>query len=150
LPALSWLPGQRPAQLAACLAVGKDRHIDAELGDEHLGGALVHAADGVEPGECLGEGRHDAIDLGADGLDGLVQVVEVGEELADEEGVVGAEVADQKPQGRPLLAQLAAGETREDLGVGGAAHQGIEQARPEAPNRRVATEVSLRRIFTTM
>jgi hypothetical protein len=38
------------------LGGGEDRHIDAELGDEHLGGALVHAADRVETRELLGEG----------------------------------------------------------------------------------------------
>jgi hypothetical protein len=113
------------------LGGGEDAHVRAELGDQDLGGALVHAADGVEARELLGEGRHGAIDLGAHGLDGLVQVVEVGEELADEEGVVGAEVAEQGvSQGGQLLAQLAAGEIREDNGVGGAGHQGLEHGPP--------------------
>jgi hypothetical protein len=81
----------RPA--GGVLGGGKDAHVRAELGEEDLGGALVHAADGVEPRELLSEGRQRGVDLGADGLDSLVQVVEVGEELAHEEGVMGAEVA---------------------------------------------------------
>ena len=36
----------------------------AEFGEKDLGGALVHPADSVEPGERLGEGHHGAIDLG--------------------------------------------------------------------------------------
>jgi hypothetical protein len=42
-----------------------------------LGGALVHDAERAETPEQLGEGRRSAIDLGAHGLDGFVQVVEV-------------------------------------------------------------------------
>ena len=68
---------------------GEDAHLRAELSEEDRSSARVHAADRVEPGEHLSAGRHDAIDLGTDGLDRRVQVVEVGEEPADEEGVVG-------------------------------------------------------------
>jgi len=93
LPALSWWPGHRPLPLAACLALGKAVMSNAELGDHDLGGAVVHAGDGIEPG---GKGRHGGVD-GAEGLDSFVQVVEVGEELADEEGVVGVEAGDQRP-----------------------------------------------------
>jgi hypothetical protein len=63
---------------------------------------------------------------------GLVQVVEVGEQLADQEGVVGAEAARQGlPQGRQLRAQPAAGEIGQDAGVRGAGDEGVEHgARP--------------------
>jgi hypothetical protein len=127
LPALSWFPGAEACPAGGVLGGGEDAHVRAELGDQDLGGALVHAADGVEARERLGEGRHGAIDLSAHGHDGLVQVVKVGEELADEKGVVGAEVAEQGlSQGGQLRTQLATGEIREDCGIGDAGHQSLE------------------------
>jgi len=93
--------------------------------------ALVHSADRVHACPYLGEGGHGAIDLGAGGLDGLVQAVEVGEKLVDEEGVVSADVAAQGvSHGRPLRAQFAGCEIPEDLGVGGAGHQRLEHGPP--------------------
>src|SRR5262245_57677225 len=70
--------GAEAGPAGGVLGGGEDAHVRPEFGDEDLGGALVHAADRVQTPEQLGEGRHGAIDLGAHGLDGLVQVVDMG------------------------------------------------------------------------
>jgi hypothetical protein len=41
LPADSSWPGHRPAQLTRCPAVGSDRHVGSDLGDDHLSGLLL-------------------------------------------------------------------------------------------------------------
>ena len=51
----------------------------------------------------------------------------LGQELADEDGVMRAEAAGQGvAQGGQLAAECAAGEMREDLGTGSAGDQGLE------------------------
>jgi len=113
------------------LGSGKDGHVHPKLGDEHFGGTLIHAGDGVEAGEFVGEGGHGDVDLAADGGDGLIKVIEVGQELTDEEGVVGAEAAGERlTQRGQLPPQLAAGEVSEEGGVRRARDQGVEHRAP--------------------
>src|SRR5215472_7545108 len=79
-------------------------HVDAELGDEDLRGALVHAGDDVEASQLVCKGGDHRVDLGAHRLDRLVEVVEVGQDLRDQKGVVPTEASDQRlPQGGQLL-----------------------------------------------
>ncbi len=79
-----------------------------------------------------------------------IQVVEVGEELADEKRVMRAEAAAQSlAQGGQCPAECAAGEIREDLGIGGAgdervqhgAARGAEQAAGDAGFRSCVRHV---------
>ena len=58
LPADWLLPGHWPAQEASCPAVGKHRHVDADLGEDVLGGAgldPVNAAQQLTPPARKGE-----------------------------------------------------------------------------------------------
>src|SRR5215467_5036075 len=70
---------------------GEHAHVDAELGDEDLRGALVHAWDRIEAGQVVREGDDHGVDLGAHRLDRLVEVVEVGKDLRDQKGVMPPE-----------------------------------------------------------
>lgn len=82
---------------------------------------------GVELSEVVGERGHDDVDLAADRVDRLVQVVEVGQELAHQEGVLGTEAASERlAQGRQLLAQLTPCELGQDRRIGRARQEGVE------------------------
>jgi len=56
---------------------------------------------------------------------GILRQLAVGQELADEEGVMRAEARPGRGEGR-RLAEFAAGAIREDLGIGGAGDQGLD------------------------
>jgi hypothetical protein len=69
-------------------------HVDADLRDDDLGGALVNPGDRVEQVDLVRERGDHLIDAGREVLDGLVDVVDVGQDVADHEAVVlGDEVA---------------------------------------------------------
>ena len=93
LPADWSLPGHCPAQEARCLAVGNTAHVDADLGDDHLGGAPLHAGDRaqqlnglLERGDLLSDRLGQAGDL-------LIEEVQVGEDRADPDRVQVIEAA---------------------------------------------------------
>jgi hypothetical protein len=71
-------------------------HVGADLGHDDLGGAPVDAGDGVQQRHLGGEGGDHLLDPLAQHGDGLVQVVDVGQDLGDQQPVmVGAEPAGQ-------------------------------------------------------
>jgi hypothetical protein len=68
----------------------------ADLGQDDLGGALVDPADGVQQRHLLSERGDHLLDPRRPHRDGLVQVVDVGQDLGDQQPVmVGAEPAGQ-------------------------------------------------------
>lgn len=72
---------------------GEVGHVDPNLGDEHLGHALVDAGDRIAQLNRLGERDHHPIDLGREGIDDLLDVVDVGQDVADHERVMSAEAS---------------------------------------------------------
>jgi len=64
----------------------EDGHVDPDLRDDHFGRALVDPANGVETRQFVRERGDDLVNVAADGLDRLIQVVEGREELTDEKG----------------------------------------------------------------
>jgi hypothetical protein len=66
-------------------------HVGADLGQDHLGGALADAGDGDQQLELVGPRRGDLGDPDRQRSDGLVGVVDAGQQLRDEQCVVVAE-----------------------------------------------------------
>ena len=86
-------------------AGGEDAHVGADLSDDHLGVAAADTGDRLEQRQRRRERGDLLLDPVRAGTDRLVQVVEVGEDLGDEEGVVAAEA---RLQGAPEGGQLGA------------------------------------------
>jgi hypothetical protein len=103
------LAGAEPGPVDGMRGGGEHGHVGAELSHQHLGRARVHAVDRVEAGQFVVERRHGRVDLGADGVHGLVQIVAMGQELADEEGVGRAEPAGQRRPPRRELRDWRSG-----------------------------------------
>jgi hypothetical protein len=138
LPPVLLIPGVMPAQEARCPGLGK-RHVGADLGEDAFSGAPAHAGDRGE--SVTGSGEREAGlagVLGDQGLDALVEagdrrveVIGVLQAEPDEQGVVsrvvGAEATAQRlAQRRDLLAQRAAGQLGQHLGVAFAGDEGLE------------------------
>jgi hypothetical protein len=83
---------------------GELAHVRADLGHDDLGGALVDPGDGVQQRHLLSERGDHLLDPRRQHRDRLVQVVDVGQDLSDQQPVmVGADVAGQRlPQRRQL------------------------------------------------
>ena len=73
---------------------GEAAHVDADLGDDHLGGAPLDAGDRAEQLNRRGERGELRLDLVGEQLDLLVEEVEVGEDRRDDQRVLGIEAAD--------------------------------------------------------
>jgi hypothetical protein len=83
---------------------GELAHVRADLGHDDLGGALVDSGDGIQQRHLLSEWGDQLLDPRRQHRDGLVQVLDVGQDLSDQQPVmVGAEPAGQcLPQRREL------------------------------------------------
>jgi hypothetical protein len=101
LPALSWLPGQRPAQDAAWPAVGKRTHVAAEFGEDGLGRAPRDPGNGVEPGQRVAVRRGERRDVAITSGDGVIEELDVMEELREHEAVMGRHAPGERlPEGQ--------------------------------------------------
>ena len=90
-------------------------------------GALLDAGDRAEQLNRFGERGDLRLDHGGELGDRLVEVVDVGEDAADDQRVLCVEAAlERLAQLRQLGAQLALGELGEHVWVGGAGDQGGE------------------------
>jgi hypothetical protein len=95
--------------------------------DQNLCRFAVNARDGVEKLDLIRERGDHPLYLDAKLCNRLVEVVDVGEDLAHHEGVMGGEASFQSiPERRQLRAQLPPGQLRQYLRVGGALDEGIE------------------------
>jgi len=102
-------------------------HVDADLGDQDLGGALLDARDRHQQVTVRRERAELLLDLGREPVDRLVEEVDVREDLPDDQRVLVGEAADQRlAQRRDLLAQLATCELCEHVRIGRAGHQRVE------------------------
>ena len=90
---------------------GELAHVRADLGHDDLRGPLVDPGDGVQQRHLLSERADHLLDPCREGGDGLVQVVDVGQDLGDQQPVmVGPEPAGQGlPQRRQLGPEPALG-----------------------------------------
>jgi hypothetical protein len=90
---------------------GELAHVRADLGHDDLGGALVDPGDGVQQRHLLGDRGEHLLDPRRQHRDRLVQIVDVGQDLSDQQPVmVGAEPAGQRlPQRRQLGPEPALG-----------------------------------------
>jgi hypothetical protein len=66
----------------------KGGHVAAGLGDDHLGGAALHAGDRAQQLNRRRERGDLLLDRGREALDRLVQEVDVGEDLPDDQRVL--------------------------------------------------------------
>jgi hypothetical protein len=117
------------------LLVGREHaHVNADLGDDHLGGAPLNSGDRAQQLNGLLE-RGDLLPdrLGQTG-DLPVQEVDVLEDRADPHGVQVIKAPLQRLlQSGDLGAHPAAGELGEDLRVPGAVHERIEHRPTRLP-----------------
>jgi hypothetical protein len=89
--------------------------------------APIHPRDAAEQLHLGPERVDQPPDLVGEAADRLVEVVELGQDLAHDKGVMGPEPPLQRlPEERDLAAQAAPGEVGEDVGVAGAADQGVK------------------------
>src|SRR5438445_7890835 len=115
----------------------EDAHVDADLSDHHLRGPLFHTGDRTDPLQVLGKGGEKQANLLADGLDGLLDVVDMRQDLAEEKGVMRAKAPTERlPEGGELLAERAAREVGQCVGIRGPAHEGIKHRAPRHPEAR--------------
>ena len=106
---------------------GETAHVGADLGQQHLGGALVDAGDRVEQLELTGERAGQLLDPLRQRLDGLIEEVDLREHLPDEQRVVAGEATLERFSERgDLRAQRALGELGEHVWVVGAGDQRVE------------------------
>src|SRR5207247_10110212 len=93
---------------------GEVADVRSHLGEEGLVRAPAEAGQGLEPLERLVKRVQTLGDFLAEPADGLVQVIDVGEMLADQEPVVLADLGHERPlQLCPLAAEAALGEPGE-------------------------------------
>src|SRR3954452_512822 len=119
-------------------------HIGPDLGEDAFGAAALDADDrahqfnrGRERADLLLDGVREAVDL-------VVEEVDVGEDGADPERVMGVEVPGERfLELRDLLAHLAARELREDLRSVVPATSASSMSRPDLPSTSAATQSSL-------
>jgi DNA anti-recombination protein RmuC len=106
---------------------GEDAHVGADLGDQQLGRAPLHAGHRAQQLSRLGERADLFLDRVCQLLDLLVEEVQVREDRADQQRVQRLEAALQRLAQRwELLAQLAASQLGEHVGVGRAGDQRVE------------------------
>ena len=134
------LAGAHPAPRGEVRVGREAAHVGADLGEQHLGGALVDAGDRVEQLELTGERAGQLLDPLRQGRDRLVEEVDLGEHLRDEQRVMAGEAALERFSERgDLLAQRALGQLGEHVGVVGAGDQRVEHPAGRtrrAPRRR--------------
>jgi hypothetical protein len=114
LPALSWLPGQRPAQDAAWPAVGK--RVMSQPSSATIVSAVRRATpgDGVEPRDRVGLGGGARRDVAIAGRDGVVEELDVAQGLGQQEAVMGRDAPGERLGARPSGTRW-----RETTGKGG-------------------------------
>ena len=116
---------------------GERAHVDADLGDQHLCGALLDAGDRHQQVTLAGEGGDLLLDRPRQPVDRLVEEVDVREDLPDDQRVLGLEATDERlAQRGDLLAQHRgplSGNQRNGLDLG-AAKRGCTDM--QKPNRR--------------
>ena len=146
LPADWSLPGHCPAQVARCLSVGKTRHVGADLGDDHLGGAPLNAGDRAEQLN----GRRERGDLLLDRVGEPRRSARRGSRCGrgsrrSRRACMMVEAAlERLLQRGDLRAQPALGELGEYLGVGRALRRARRASPgPDLPRMSVATQSSL-------
>jgi hypothetical protein len=119
-------------------------HVGADLCYDDLGDASANPRDRVEPVHHRPERAQHLLDLRRHRGDRLVEIVDVGQQLTDEESVVTAEATRQGgAQGRELRASPAAGELRQNVGSVVPATSALSIARPDTPRMSLATVASL-------
>jgi hypothetical protein len=93
LPADWSLPGHLAGPRGQVPGGREDTHVDADLGDDHLGGAGLDAWDRAQKLNRWGERGELRLDRLGEPLDLLVEEVEVGEDRPDQQGVQRVEAA---------------------------------------------------------
>ena len=106
LPGTLIVPRTHPRPAREVAGGREHAHVDAELGDQYFGGALVDARDRVEVFHRLGERFDECRHLCAERIDQLVQVVNVRQEVTEQKGMMGPEPTDERlAKSGNLLAQ---------------------------------------------
>jgi hypothetical protein len=122
----------------------KHRDVRADLGDDDLGAAALHAGDAAQQSDRRLERGDALLDRVREPLDRLVQEVQVGEDRADQQRVQVAKAPLERfTQRGHLLPQPALANSTRSLGSVLPARSASSIARPQAPSRSDATQSSL-------
>src|SRR5947208_1234425 len=125
LPALCWLLGHRPAQEARCPALGKRLMSGPISARMALAATAFDPWDGLQQLQGRLERRQAALDLSLHLRDGLLQELDVPEDLPDQHQMVRLDPATQRlPQLRQLSPQGPTRQVGQHLGVLLATQQG--------------------------
>jgi hypothetical protein len=85
--------GADPSPRGEVCCGGEPGHVDADLGDDALGGSFAHSGDRVEPVTGLVERGDHPVDFDVEGGDCPFQIVDVVEDHTQHDGVVVVESA---------------------------------------------------------
>ena len=125
--------------------MGKTRHVGADLGDDHLGGAPLHAGDRAEQLNRRRERADLLLDRVREPVDLLVEEVEVREDRADDDARARRRSGPRAPRAAPA-ASCAACPLASSASTAGSvvpATSASSIARPDTPRMSVATQSSL-------
>jgi hypothetical protein len=106
---------------------GEAAHVDADLGDDDLGGAPTHPGNGDQPPQLLTERADHPVHLEVEALDGGRELVDVVQVHPQHQRVMGAEAPLQRPaQLRDLGSHPGACQLGEGVGVADAGDERFE------------------------
>ncbi len=101
------------------IGIGKPTEVQAQFGEDHLGGAATDAGNRAQQRHRRGHRMHATHDLLVSGGDPNGAFINMAQELVQEEPLMVAHQAlERGDEGVIFLAQSADGEAREDGGVG--------------------------------
>jgi hypothetical protein len=106
---------------------GEAAHLDADLGDDHLGGAPTHPGNGDQPLQLLTERADHPVDLDVQALDRGRELVDVIQVHPQHQRVMGAETPLQRPaQLRDLRPQPGARQLGEGVDIADTGDERLE------------------------
>src|SRR6266545_6288238 len=119
-------------------------HIHPDLGDEHLRRPPIHAGDRVQATHLLRKRGDDLGDVRTQRLDHFVELVEVGQQLTDEKGVMGRKrPARAWRNAGSFLRSLPRARSAKTSGSPVPRSKASSIARPETPRTSLATDANL-------
>src|SRR5215472_3192812 len=128
---------------------GKAAHVTAEFRDDRLRGAAGHPRDGVEARDRVGLGGGARRDAAITGRDGLVEELDVAQELGEQEAVMGRDAPSERlGERRAFAPQAPLGQLRQLRGGTRAGDQRLQHRARRYPEHRgdYAPELDVRRL----
>ena len=109
----------------------KGAHVHAHLRNDHFRGAPIDPRDAIQASQLFRKRGEGALNFRAEGADRFVQIVQMRQELANEEGMMRPKAAGQcRAEGGQLAAQPAPREVGQERGIGGPVGERVQHGAP--------------------